>query len=117
MFTLKKTIIAAIPALALAFAAASGAQAQNLQCASKDMMENAIKQQFGDVATGDKGSNDAWNFEIYADPSDGSWSLIGEPKGDGIPAGLGCYLGGHDSGYPDQVKSQNWYKQIFAPAP
>lgn len=117
MLGLKKMAIAAIPALALTFAAVSGAQAQNLQCAPKDAMANAVKQQFGDVATGDKGSNEAWNFEIYADPSDGSWSLIGEPKGGGIPEGLGCYLGGDGSGYPDQVKSQNWYKQIFAPAP
>lgn len=118
MNTLKRLAVGAVPALALAFAAVSGAQAQQIQCAPKAAMEQAVQKQFGDAATGEKGSNKAWNFQIYTDPADGSWSLLGEPKMQGAPKGLACYLGGGKSGYPDQVKAQDWYKQIFtAPAP
>lgn len=117
MKSLKKLAIAAIPALAFSFAAASTAQAQDIQCAPEEALTQALSQQFGDVATDEKGSDGVWDLELFADKTDGSWSIVGKPKVDGAPEGIACYLGGADEGYPDQVKEMPWYKSLFAPKP
>jgi hypothetical protein len=118
---MKKLAIAVIPALTLTFAAVSGAQAQQVFCDSKENMEAFLQDELGEAPTGEKGSTPVFDMEIYADSSDGSWTILGRPNPDSehvpddIPEGLACYLGGGDSGYPDEVRQQDWYQQIFTP--
>lgn len=85
MKKLKKLAAAAVPALALLFATAAQAQAEP-ECYIPDSLVRALKEQAGEVPTGDIARNQGpWEtLEIYADPQDGSWSLVGKPSEEGL---------------------------------
>lgn len=87
MHKLKKLTAAAVPALALLFATASNAQvAGDPECYTPDSLVQALKDQAGEVPTGDIARDKGpWaTLEMYADPADGSWSLVGKPSEEGL---------------------------------
>lgn len=120
---MKKWLGATVPALALVFAT-SAANAQQIQCFEASQLDSLLVQQTGDVPTTDIARDvGPWaEMQIYADPADGSWSLIARPSADaakemGVPDGVqaACYVVGDSSGYPDQVKQAPFYQQLFGP--
>jgi hypothetical protein len=121
---LKKWAATTVPALALLFAASAANAQQGPQCFESGQLDTILSQQTGDVPTQDVAKDvGPWSeIRIYADPADGSWSLVAKPGADlakaiGVPDGVGasCYLGGGDSGYPDEVKKDPGFQQLFGP--
>lgn len=102
-----------LPALALAFGLSTTAQANNdVQCGPSDLVDTYLQTQFSESATGIKGSSEGWNFEIYGDNKDGSWTIVGKRE---AAEGVSCLIAGGETGYPDAIKSEPWYPKIFAP--
>ena len=87
MKKLKKLAAAALPALALLFASAAQAQVPDEpQCFVPDSLVQALKDQEGEVPTGDIARDKGpWaTLEMFVDPKDGSWSLVGKPSEEGL---------------------------------
>ncbi len=84
-------------------------------CIPKDNLVKLIKANDNDLPTGLLGSNKAWKMELYADPSDGSWSLVGEKLND--KTGKACRLNSDVMGFPADIQSEKWYQQYFAQVP
>lgn len=87
MNKLKKLAAAAVPALALLFpSAAQAQQAGEPECYVPNYLVQALKDHAGEVPTGDLARDRGpWaTLEMYADPKDGSWSLVGKPSEEGL---------------------------------
>lgn len=122
MKKLKKLAAAAVPALALLFATAAQAQAEP-ECYTPDSLVEALKDQAGEVPTGDIAHDKGmWaTLEMYADPQDGSWSLVGKPSEDGLrQLGIApgtdarCLLLGGENGY-EQARRHPALIHVFGP--
>ena len=124
MKRLRKLAAAAVPALALLFTSAAQAQvADDPQCFVPDSLVQALKDQEGEVPTGDIARDKgAWaTLEMYADPKDGSWSLVGKPSEEGLRQ-LGivpgtdarCLLLGGADGF-DQARRHPAMIHLFGP--
>ncbi len=120
MKKLKMLLAAAIPALSVMFTSAAQAQ-EAVQCYEATSLVTALRDQEGEVPTGDIARNQGiWeSLELYADPKDGSWSLLGKPNAQGlaalgIPPGTDarCLLLGGSEGF-GEVRQHPALIQLF----
>lgn len=136
------TSLIAAASLTSVFADSANAQQQQqqaniglAQCQNTQLLEGIIKQDRGDVATNlitpmQNGQSKLGELRIYADDSDGSWTVLAKITSDefkkqaGMPLDqdiscrvisstpFGSMEVAGKSGYPDQVKQTPWYKGL-----
>jgi len=65
----------------------------------------------GETPTGIKAQNEKWDMEIYADPADGSWTLVGKSRDPKANSSFLCKIANGMS--PAPYAQQVWYRNYF----
>lgn len=80
-------------------------------CAYDAVVKKSLEIQLGEVPTGIKESNAKWDMEIYSNPQDGSWTLVGKNKTPEGNVNKSCQLA---KGLGNQPYTQKkWYRLYF----
>ncbi|MCY1376574.1 hypothetical protein D9M69_640750 [compost metagenome] len=80
-------------------------------CAYDAVVKKSLEIQLGEVPTGIKASNAKWDMELYANPQDGSWTLVGKDKTPEGNVNKSCRLASGAGNQP--YTQQKWYGLYF----